>query len=99
MKRFKWAALVAAMVSMVGFTSCLNNDDDGTRTTLGYFRAVGNYGAVYFQDMYDFKYQPTTSLMDSPTSELAFCTLPITRTTLRKELRASTLRCCRIRLI
>lgn len=72
MKRFKWAALVAAMVSMVGFTSCLNNDDDGTRTTLGYFRAVGNYGAVYFQDMYDFKYQPTTSLMDSPTSELAF---------------------------
>ena len=73
MKRMKWAAVCVALAAMAGFTSCLDNDDDGTRSGYGYYRVVNSYyGTTYFEDIYGYKYIPTASFLSTSSSELAY---------------------------
>lgn len=59
MKRIKWAALCAALVSAVGFTSCLNEDTDTTQYGQEFMRVEGSVGYYQFRSSAGYTVVPT----------------------------------------
>lgn len=63
MKKMKWAVLFAALVSMVGFTSCLDSEEGETYDWLEYVTVQSGYMgyATLVGDQTGYTYIPTTT--------------------------------------
>lgn len=49
MKKQKWAVVFAALLAMVGFSSCLSSEDDGVRTLEDYAEVnSSSFGGIVF---------------------------------------------------
>lgn len=72
MKKQKLAVVFAALLTMVGFSSCLNSEDDGI-TEIGDYAEVSTstFGSTSFNSMYGWVCVPDKSLTTMPESELA----------------------------
>ena len=72
MKKQKLAVVFAALLTMVGFSSCLNSEDDGI-TEIGDYAEVSTstFGNTSFNSMYGWVCVPDKSLTTMPESELA----------------------------
>ena len=72
MKKQKLAVVFAALLTMVGFSSCLNSEDDGI-TEIGDYAEVSTstLGSTSFNSMYGWVCVPDKSLTTMPESELA----------------------------
>ena len=72
MKKQKLAVVFAALLTMVGFSSCLNSEDDGI-TEIGDYAEVSTstFGSTSFNSMYGWVCVPDKSLTTVPESELA----------------------------
>lgn len=68
MKKMKWAVMFAAAMAMMGFTSCLDNDNDvNTITGCEYMRVSGISGYYRFTSMLNYTVTPNnqSNLMSS----------------------------------
>lgn len=72
MKKQKLAVVFAALLTMVGFSSCLNSEDDGI-TEIGDYAEVSTstFGSTSFNSMHGWVCVPDKSLTTMPESELA----------------------------
>lgn len=72
MKKQKLAVVFAALLTVVGFSSCLNSEDDGI-TEIGDYAEVSTstFGSTSFNSMYGWVCVPDKSLTTMPESELA----------------------------
>lgn len=72
MKKQKLAVIFAALLTMAGFSSCLNSEDDGI-TEIGDYAEVSTstFGSTSFNSMYGWVCVPDKSLTTMPESELA----------------------------
>lgn len=68
MKKQKLAVVFAALLTMVGFSSCLNSEDDGIREWGGYFEVNNTYGSVNFVDPTGIQLVPNKTIIDAPAS-------------------------------
>lgn len=68
MKKQKLAVVFAALLTMVGFSSCLNSEDDGIREWGGYFEVNNSYGSVNFVDPTGIQLVPNKTIIDAPAS-------------------------------
>lgn len=68
MKKQKLAVVFAALLTMVGFSSCLNSEDDGLREWGGYFEVNNTYGSVNFVDPTGIQLVPNKTIIDAPAS-------------------------------
>lgn len=68
MKKQKLAVVFAALLTMVGFSSCLNSEDDGIREWGGYFEVNNTYGSVNFVDPTGIQLMPNKTIIDAPAS-------------------------------
>ncbi len=68
MKKQKLAVVFAALLTMVGFSSCLNSEDDGIREWGGYFEVNNMYGSVNFVDPTGIQLVPNKTIIDAPAS-------------------------------
>lgn len=73
MKKQKWAVFFAALLAVVGFSSCLNSEDDGVRTLADYVEvSTSGFGGVSFNSMYGWVCVPNKTLTTTPESNLAY---------------------------
>ena len=73
MKQVKVLMLTLIVLMGVGFTSCMNSDDN--TTTMGYSVvkvSMGSFGSVYFEDASGFKFYPSTASLSKVEAELKF---------------------------
>ena len=70
MKKQKLAVVFAALLTMVGFSSCLNSEDDGIREWGGYFEVNNTYGSVNFVDPTGIQLVPNKTIIDAPATLL-----------------------------
>lgn len=70
MKKQKLAVIFAALLTMAGFSSCLNSEDDGI-TEIGDYAEVSTSTFGSFNSMYGWVCVPDKSLTTMPESELA----------------------------
>lgn len=68
MKKQKLAVVFAALLTMVGVSSCLNSEDDGIREWGGYFEVNNTYGSVNFVDPTGIQLVPNKTIIDAPAS-------------------------------
>lgn len=68
MKKQKLAVVFAALLTMVGFSSCLNSEDDGIREWGGCFEVNNTYGSVNFVDPTGIQLVPNKTIIDAPAS-------------------------------
>lgn len=87
MKKFKFGVLAMALVSMLGFTSCLDSGDPGPNQRYMCLRAKsGLFGGVTFEDPSGFEYIPSNSMsLSAPTSQLALVYFTYEAETLTQE--------------
>lgn len=72
MKKQKLAVVFAALLTMVGFSSCLNSEDDGITEKGDYAEvSTSTFGSTSFNSMYGWVCVPDKSLTTMPESELA----------------------------
>lgn len=71
MKKQKLAVVFAALLTMVGFSSCLK--DDGIREWGGYFEVNNTYGSVNFVDPTGIQLVPNKTIIDAPASSALAC--------------------------
>ena len=78
MKKFKFGVLAMALVSMLGFTSCLDSGDPGPQQVGGYMEVSSSFYGTTFLSDYGVTFVPTQMLTSSPTSPVAYIygTLP-----------------------
>ncbi|MDM8305045.1 MULTISPECIES: hypothetical protein [Bacteroidaceae] len=78
MKKFKFGVLAMALVSMLGFTSCLDSGDPGPQQVGGYMEVSSSFYGTTFLSDYGVTFVPTQMLTSSPTSSVAYIygTLP-----------------------
>lgn len=73
MKKQKLAVVLAALLTMVGFSSCLNSEDDGITEIPDYAEVnMSSFGSVSFNSMYGWVCVPDKSLTTAPESDLAY---------------------------
>lgn len=73
MKKQRWAVFFAALLAVVGFSSCLNSEDDGVRTITDYVEvSTSGFGGVSFNSMYGWVCVPNKTLTSTPESNLAY---------------------------
>lgn len=73
MKKQKLAVVFAALLTMVGFSSCLNSEDDGITEIVDYAEvSTSSFGSVSFNSMYGWVCVPDKSLTTTPGSQLAY---------------------------
>lgn len=71
MKKQKLAVVFAALLTMVGFSSCLNSEDDGITKIVDYAEvSTSTYGS--FNSMYGWVCVPDGALTTAPESDLAY---------------------------
>lgn len=70
MKKQKLAVVFAALLTMVGFSSCLK--DDGISQSVGYFEVNSELGSVTFSDVLGLKLVPNQVITTSSNSKLAY---------------------------
>ena len=78
MKKFKIGVLSMAMVSMLGFTSCLDSGDPGPQQIGGYMEVSSSFYGTTFLSDYGVTFVPTQMLTSTPSSSVAYIygTLP-----------------------
>lgn len=73
MKKQKLAVIFAALLTMAGFSSCLNSEDDGITENPDYAEVnMSSFGSVSFNSMYGWVCVPDKSLTTAPESDLAY---------------------------
>lgn len=72
MKKQKWAVFFAALLTMVGFSSCLNSEDDGISEYYGYLEVNSGWGSVTFSTPDGLQFVPNKSITTTTNSKLAF---------------------------
>lgn len=73
MKKQKWAVVFAALLAMVGFSSCLSSEDDGVRTLEDYAEVnSSSFGGLSFTSMYGWVCVPNKTVTSTPESKLAY---------------------------
>lgn len=73
MKKQKLAVVFAALLTLVGFSSCLNSEDDGVRTVYDYVEVnTSSFGGLSFTSMYGWVCVPNKTVTSSPESKLAY---------------------------
>ena len=73
MKKQKWAVVFAALLAMVGFSSCLSSEDDGVRTLEDYAEVnSSSFGGLSFTSMYGSVCEPNKTVTSTPESKLAY---------------------------
>ncbi len=72
MKKMKFFALGLALLSMVGFTSCLNSNDTGSRSMYAYLEVNNYLGVVTYTDVSGVQIIPSTTPTTTPTSKLIY---------------------------
>lgn len=71
MKKQKLAVVFAALLTMVGFSSCLNSEDDGITKIVDYAEvSTSTYGS--FNSMYGWVCVPDGALTTAPESQMAY---------------------------
>lgn len=68
----KFYALGLALLSMVGFTSCLNSNDTGSRSMYAYLEVSNYLGVVTYTDVSGVQIIPSTTPTTTPTSKLIY---------------------------
>ncbi len=71
MKKQKLAVIFAALLTMVGFSSCLNSEDDGISEYYGYLEVNSGWG-VTFSTPDGLEFVPNKTIATTPSSRLAF---------------------------
>lgn len=71
MKKQKLAVIFAALLTMVGFSSCLNSEDDGISEYYGYLEVNSGWG-VTFSTPDGLEFVPNKTITTTPSSRLAF---------------------------
>lgn len=72
MKKQKLAVIFAALLTMVGFSSCLNSEDDGISEYYGYLEVNSGWGNVTFSTPDGLEFVPNKTIATTPSSKLAF---------------------------
>lgn len=72
MKKQKWAVIFAALLTMVGFSSCLNSEDDGISEYYGYLEVNSDWSGVTFSTPDGLQFVPSKSITTTSNSKLAF---------------------------
>lgn len=72
MKKQKLAVISAALLTMVGFSSCLNSEDDGISEYYGYLEVNSGWGNVTFSTPDGLEFVPNRSITTTSSSKLAF---------------------------
>ena len=73
MKKQKLAVVFAALLTMVGFSSCLNSEDDGITEIVDYVEvSTSTFGSASFNSMYGWVCVPNKSLTTTPKSQMAY---------------------------
>lgn len=73
MKKQKLAVVFAALLTMVGFSSCLNSEDDGITEIVDYVEvSTSTFGSTSFNSMYGWVCVPNKSLTTTPKSQMAY---------------------------
>ncbi len=68
MKTSFFKVCLAALLAVFSLSSCLESNDDGTRSNYGFFKPVSLMGYSYYVDASGFKYVPTTTSSTSTTT-------------------------------
>lgn len=71
MKKQKLAVIFAALLTMAGFSSCLNSEDDGISEYYGYLEVNSGWG-VTFSTPDGLEFVPNKTITTTPSSRLAF---------------------------
>lgn len=71
MKKQKLAVFFAALLTMVGFSSCLNSEDDGISTYYGYLEVNSGWGSVTFSTPDGLEFVPNKTITTTTNSKLA----------------------------
>ena len=71
MKKQKLAVVFAALLTMVGFSSCLNSEDDGISTYYGYLEVNSGWGNVTFSTPDGLEFVPYKTITTTTSSKLA----------------------------
>ena len=71
MKKQKLAVVFAALLTMVGFSSCLNSEDDGISEYYGYLEVNSGWG-VTFSTPDGLEFVPNKTITTTASSKLAF---------------------------
>lgn len=73
MKKQRWAVIFTALLTMVGFSSCLNSSDNGIRTLEDYAEvSSSSFGGISFTSMYGWVCVPNRTVTSAPESKLAY---------------------------
>lgn len=72
MKKQKLAVVFAALLTMVGFSSCLNSEDDGISEYYGYLEVNSGWGNVTFSTPDGLQFVPNKTVTTTASSKLAF---------------------------
>ena len=72
MKKQKLAVVFAALLTLVGFSSCLNSEDDGIRQYYGNMEVNPGFTYVTFSTPDGVEFVPSKSVTSSSNSKLAF---------------------------
>jgi hypothetical protein len=72
MKKQKLAVIFAALLTMAGFSSCLNSEDDGISEYYGYLEVNSGWGNVTFSTPDGLQFVPNKTVTTTASSKLAF---------------------------
>lgn len=72
MKKQKLAVIFAALLTMAGFSSCLNSEDDGISEYYGYLEVDSGWGNVTFSTPDGLQFVPNKTVTTTASSKLAF---------------------------
>lgn len=72
MKKQKLAVIFAALLTMAGFSSCLNSEDDGISEYYGYLEVNSGCGNVTFSTPDGLQFVPNKTVTTTASSKLAF---------------------------
>lgn len=72
MKKQKLAVIFAALLTMAGFSSCLNSEDDGISEYYGYLEVNSGGGNVTFSTPDGLQFVPNKTVTTTASSKLAF---------------------------
>lgn len=72
MKKQKLAVIFAALLTMAGFSSCLNSEDDGISEYYGYLEVNSGWGNVTFSTPDGLQFIPNKTVTTTASSKLAF---------------------------
>lgn len=72
MKKQKLAVIFAALLTMAGFSSCLNSEDDGISEYYGYLEVNSGWGNVTFSTPDGLEFVPNKTITTTASSKLAF---------------------------